>query len=54
MDYIFFIFSSEQKVLKAMLSNCGPLLAMIVCGIPNQQMMFFQTNLETSLSLILA
>ena len=50
----FLIFNSEQKVLKAMLSNCGPLSATIVCGNPNRRMMFFQTNLETSLSLMLA
>ena len=53
MEYKFFIFSSKPKVLKAMLSNCGSLLAMITCGILNQQMIFFHTNLETSLSLML-
>ena len=50
MEYKFFIFSSEQKVLKAMFSNGGPLSATIAYRIPNRQMMFFQTNLETSLS----
>ena len=30
-----------------MLSNCGPLSTTIARGIPNQQTMFFHTNLET-------
>lgn len=49
MEYRFFIFSSEQKVLKEILSNCGPLSATITCRILNRHMMFFQTNLKTSL-----
>ena len=53
MEYRFLIFSSKQKVLKAMLSNYGPLSTIIACGILNRQAMFLQTNLETSLSLIL-
>ena len=35
MEYKFLILSSEQKVLKATLSNCGPLSAMMAWGIPN-------------------
>lgn len=54
MEYRFLIFSSEQKVLNAMLSNCGSLLAIIVCGILNRQMIFFHTKLEMSLFFMLA
>ena len=54
MEYKFLIFSFEHKVLKAMLSNRGQLLAIIAYGIPNQQMMFFQRNSETYLSLMVA
>ena len=47
------MFNSEQNVRKTMLSNYGPLFATIACGTSNRHMMFFQTNLETSLSLML-
>ena len=53
-EYRFLIFSSKQKVLKAMLSNCGPLSTIIACRILNRKTMFFQNNVETSLSLMLA
>ena len=53
MEYKFLIFNSEEKVMKAALSNCGPLLTIIVWGIPNRQTMFFQTNFVMSLSLML-
>ena len=53
MENRFLIVSSEQKVLNAMLSNCGPLSTTIACGILNRQTIFFQTNVETSLSLML-
>ena len=54
MEYRFLIFSFEQKILKVILSNCGPLSSIITCGTLNGQTMFFQMNLETSLSLMLA
>ena len=54
MEYKFLIFSSEQKVLNVTLSNYDPLSAIITWEIPKRQMMFFQTKLETSLSLMLA
>ena len=53
MEYEFWMFSSEQKFQKAMLSNYGPLSAIMDWGIPKRQMMFFHTNLVTSLSLML-
>ena len=54
MDYKFLSFNFEQKVLNTTLSNCGPLSAIIVWGIPNRHMMFFQTKFVMSLSLMLA
>ena len=48
------MFNSEQNVLKVILSNYGSLFATIGCGTLNWHTMFFQTNLETSLSLMLA
>ena len=32
MEYRFLIFNSKQKVLKAMISNYGPLSTIIACG----------------------
>lgn len=51
-EYRFLILSSEQKVLKVALSNCGLLSATIVWGIPNRHTIFFQMNFVTSLSLM--
>ena len=42
----------EQKSLKAWLSNCRPLFEMIVSGIPNLQIIFFQTKLWILASVI--
>ena len=51
-EYKFLIFISLQKFMYTLLSNCGPLLVIIDCGIPNQQTMFFYTNWTISLSLM--
>ena len=40
----FLIPNSEQKSLKPWLSNYSPLFDIIVCGIPNLQIMFFHTK----------
>jgi hypothetical protein len=40
--------------MKGLLLNCVPLSEMIILGIPNLVMIFFQTNLIKSLSLMLA
>ena len=52
-EYKFLMSSFEQNVRKTALSNWGPLFVMIARGILNRHTMFFQMNLETSLSLIL-
>ena len=52
-EYKFLMSSFEQNVRKTVLSNWGPLFITIARGILNRHMMFFQMNLETSLSLIL-
>ena len=53
-EYKFLMFRFEQNVRKMTPSNWGPLFVAIARGIPNLHTMIFQTNLEISLSLILA
>ena len=46
--------SSEQKFLKALLSNCFPLSEMSTLGIPNLHMMLFHTKARMFFSVIVA